>query len=211
MGSLLLSADDIGKRIGDLSGGERAKVAFALIVLERANVLLLDEPTNHLDYKTKEVLDEALSAYEGTLLMVSHDRYLLNRAPTRILEMFEDGILSYEGNYDYYRSHRLVPEPQKKEPSKSSGTAQSSFYRSKAQRSEEARRRNRLAALEKEVGGLEEEISALEASLQSPEAAADYQLLEERCQLLEELRTRYGERMDEWLELSAELEAGQGR
>ncbi|MCI8443283.1 MAG: ABC-F family ATP-binding cassette domain-containing protein [Provencibacterium sp.] len=206
LGSLLLSADDIYKKIGDLSGGERAKVAFALIVLERANVLLLDEPTNHLDYTTKEVLDEALTEYGGTLLMVSHDRYLLNRVPTRILEMFEDGIVSYDGNYDYYRAHCLSPEPQKKEAEKMPSAAQNAFHRSKAQRSEQARQRSRLTALEKEVAALEEEIASLEASLQSPEATADYQLLEERCHLLEELRGQHEERMNEWLELSTALE-----
>ena len=206
LGALLLSADDIDKHIGDLSGGERAKVAFALIVLERANVLLLDEPTNHLDYKTKEVLDEALTAYGGTLLMVSHDRYLLNRVPTRILEMFEDGIVSYDGNYDYYRAHRLSPGPAKQEIARPASASQNAFHRSKAQRSEQAKRRSRLDALEKEVAALETEIAGLEASLQSPEAAADYQLLNDRCLQLEELRGCHNARMEEWIALSSEEE-----
>lgn len=203
LGSLLLSGDDIYKKISELSGGERAKVAFAIIVLERANVLILDEPTNHLDYKTKEVLDAALNEYPGTLLMVSHDRYLLNRVPTRIVEMFEDKLLSYDGGYDAYLSHRqAAPQPTEKagKAEKKEAPAENPFYRSKAQRSEQARIKNRIAALEKEIEALEAEAAALEQQISSQELASDYQKLSQACADLEEKRALIAQRMDEWVE-----------
>ncbi len=206
LGSLLLQGDDIYKQIRDLSGGERAKVAFALIMLERANVLILDEPTNHLDYSTKEVLDEALSSYQGTILMVSHDRYLLNRVPSRIIEMFPDRLQSYAGGYDYYKEHKVSPQeaPQQSEPREQ--PKQNPYYRSKAQRAAEQRRKSRLLSLEGEVSALEEEIAAMERQLASPELASDYQKLGEHCALLEERRALLGARMDEWLALTEETE-----
>lgn len=101
----LIEDEDVFKRIKELSGANRAKVALCIIVFERSNVLILDEPTNHLDYKAKEALDIALSQYEGTIIMVSHDRYLLNSVPTKIIEMKNDEIIIYNGNYDYYKEH----------------------------------------------------------------------------------------------------------
>lgn len=207
LGSILLSGDDIYKKIGALSGGERAKVAFAAIMLERANVLILDEPTNHLDYKTKEILEEALVEYPGTILMVSHDRYMLNRVPTRLIEMFPDRLVSYPGGYDYYLSHRDQPafaqaargEEESDKPDRTE--KQSPFYRSKAQRSEQARRKNRIAALEEEIAGLEALAAELEERAASPELASDYQKLEECCRTLEETRGLLGLKTDAWCEL----------
>lgn len=204
LGSLLLSGDDIYKKISQISGGERAKVAFCLMILERANVLILDEPTNHLDYKTKEVLEEALIAFEGTILMVSHDRYLLNRVPTRILEMFPERLVSYPGGYDYYAAHRQAPKgekaPRKKEPS----PAQNGFYRSKAQRAAEQKRKSAVAALEKEIETLEGDISALEREIADPETATDYQRLNDCCHTLEEKRAALTALMEQWLVLTDE-------
>ncbi len=205
LGSLLLSGDDIYKKIGSLSGGERAKVAFAILMLERPNVLILDEPTNHLDYKTKEVLEAALVDYPGTLIMVSHDRYLLNRVPTRIIEMSPGGLTSYYGGYDYYVAHRgqLRPPPA---PKKAVPEEQNPFYRSKAQRSELARKKTRLSVLEKEIQSFEERIEALERDMTSPEIASDYQKLEDCCRELEDARSSLAQREDEWLCLGEELE-----
>lgn len=211
LGSLLLSGDDIYKKVGDLSGGERAKVAFAIIMLERSNVLILDEPTNHLDYKTKEILEEALIDYPGTLIMVSHDRYLLNRVPTRIIEMHPERLTSYYGGYDYYVLRRDMLNASlhaQQEPVKKTRTdeQQNPFYRSKAQRSEQAKKKARIATLEKEIQSLEEKIASLEYDMTTPDISSDYQKLEECCRTLEETRTTLSQCEDEWLRLGEELE-----
>ena len=108
LGRVLLTGDHVYKKVGVVSGGERAKLAFAIIMMEHSNVLLLDEPTNHLDLMTKEILEKALLDFEGTLLFVSHDRYFLNKIPTRIFEMHPDHIEIFDGNYDYYREKRAI-------------------------------------------------------------------------------------------------------
>jgi ATP-binding cassette subfamily F protein 3 len=97
------------KRIGDLSGGERARVSLAKLMLSDANFLILDEPTNHLDIASREILENAVSAYSGTVLYVSHDRYFINRTATRILELSENGLAGYDGNYDYYLEKKDTP------------------------------------------------------------------------------------------------------
>ena len=112
LGGLLIEDEAVFKKVRDLSGANRAKVQFCIIMFRRANVLILDEPTNHLDYVAKEALDEALKAFDGTLITVSHDRYFLNSVPTKIIEMFPDRLEIYNGNYDYYLEHRRLESTQ---------------------------------------------------------------------------------------------------
>ncbi|TGU99990.1 ABC-F family ATP-binding cassette domain-containing protein, partial [Mesorhizobium sp. M00.F.Ca.ET.186.01.1.1] len=102
LGNFLFSGDDVQKKISDLSGGERARVSLAKLMLKQANFLIFDEPTNHLDIFSKEVLENALYDYPGTILFVSHDRYFLNKIASRVLELTGNGVTSYLGNYDYY-------------------------------------------------------------------------------------------------------------
>ena len=111
LASFLFTGDDVYKYIRDLSGGERARVSLAKLMLSTANFLILDEPTNHLDIVSKEVLERALSSYSGTLLYVSHDRYFINQTATRILELSDQGLKSYDGNYDRYLEKKLNPSP----------------------------------------------------------------------------------------------------
>ena len=117
LGGLLFSGESIDKRVDMLSGGEKARLKFAIMMYEGGNVLLLDEPSNHLDLPTKEVLDHALMSYEGTILMVSHDRYLLSRVPTRIVEMFPDRLVSYQGGYESYLKGHQEKLSQEAKPS----------------------------------------------------------------------------------------------
>ena len=102
LAAFLFTGEDVFKRISDLSGGERGRVSLAKLVLSNANFLILDEPTNHLDIMSKEILEDALNGYEGTILYVSHDRYFINRTAHRILDLTEGQFVSYVGNYDYY-------------------------------------------------------------------------------------------------------------
>lgn len=105
----LFTGDDVFKYIRDLSGGERGRVSLAKLMLSDANLLILDEPTNHLDIMSREILENALRSYSGTVLFVSHDRYFINQVATRILELSENGLANYNGNYDYYVEKQLNP------------------------------------------------------------------------------------------------------
>ena len=142
LGSVLLSGESVFKRVGVISGGEKTKLSFALMMLRRGNVLILDEPTNHLDIPTKEVLEDALSEYTGTIIFVSHDRYLLNKIATRIVEISGGTAKEYKGNYDDYLVQKqleteealksAVTEPQPKEKK---------LYRNKSQRAQECKKK----------------------------------------------------------------------
>lgn len=203
LGRVLFSGEDVYKQVGSLSGGERAKVAFAVMMLERGNVLILDEPTNHLDIGSKEMLEDALESFDGTIIMVSHDRYLLNRIPTRIIEMTSDGWQTYDGGYDYYVEHRVEPQPKKKvEQTEEKKQATAKFYRTKADRSKQAAQRKRIAFLEKTIEENEQTILELTAKMSEPEVAADYQQVEEICAKIEELKNQNEEFGEEWLLLS---------
>ncbi len=204
LGNVLIRGEDCYKLVSDLSGGEKAKLKFAIMMLQHANVLILDEPTNHLDLMSKEVLDKALGEYTGTVLLVSHDRYLLNKFPTKIIEMFPDRLEVYSGRYEEYvekkreqASAASAARPVEKKEEK----PETSYHRTKRQRSEDAARKRKIAQLEERIAAAEEEIAALEAGLADPEIAGDYQKLQEQCALLEEKRIQLAEDTDAWCEL----------
>ncbi len=204
LGNVLIRGEDCYKLVSDLSGGEKAKLKFAIMMLQHANVLILDEPTNHLDLMSKEVLDKALGEYTGTVILVSHDRYLLNKFPTKIIEMFPDRLVSYSGRYEEYVEKKreqaafaAASRPVEKKEEK----PETSYHRTKRQRSEDAARKRKIAQLEERIAAAEEEIAALEAGLADPEIAGDYQKLQEHCALLEEKRVQLAADTDAWCEL----------
>ena len=215
LGSVRMVGENVFKPISVISGGERAKLCFAIMMLERGNVLILDEPTNHLDIDTKEVLEKALCEYAGTIIFVSHDRYLLNRLATRILEITPDSVESFNGGFDEYmevkRAKQLAEEKQiemqKAEKAKQEAAEKSvKAYRSKEQRSADAKKRNRIRELEKEIEKLEAEMQALQDEMASPEVCQDYQLMQEKCAEFEQKKLLSSEYSDEWLMLSEEME-----
>jgi len=166
LGNVRLSRDDVFKPVKVISGGERAKLAFCILMLEKSNVMILDEPTNHLDLPSKEVLEHALTEYDGTLLFVTHDRYLLNKIPDKIVEMTKDGAIIYDGNYDYYVERQQflnssAVAAEKPVVTKSSGGS----YRSKEQRRAEVQKKARIKELEEEITWLEKEIGILQDEL----------------------------------------------
>ncbi|MDL2325094.1 ATP-binding cassette domain-containing protein [Ruminococcaceae bacterium OttesenSCG-928-A16] len=206
LGKLLLEGDAVYKKVKELSGANRAKVAFAILEMQRANVLLLDEPTNHLDYRAKEELEAALTKFSGTLLAVSHDRYFLRRVPSRILEMRPDGFEQYNGNYDYYLEKKQLAAEQElaaiEEAKEERKAKEPTAYRSKQQRAQDAQRRTRILEVEKEVARLEEAIEAHNAALAAPENAADYESLAKWSDELKADSTALEAAMEEWLELT---------
>lgn len=202
LGMVLLTGENVYKPVSVISGGEKTKLSFALMMLKRGNVLILDEPTNHLDIMTKEVLEEALKDYTGTIIFVSHDRYLINKIATRIIEVSPDGVKSYEGNFDRYlelkEAEKAKTQPIAPAPKKEDGKKQ---YRTKQQRSEDARRKREMLELEAYIEQLEGEISRLEEDIASPEIAADYVKMSEVCKALEDKKNELGECMERWAEM----------
>ncbi len=196
----LIEDEDVFKRICEMSGANRAKVALCIIVFERSNVLVLDEPTNHLDYKAKEALDKALKEYAGTIIMVSHDRYLLNSVPTKIIEMSSNGITVYNGNYDYYKEHSsdIVTNETHKEKSSNN----SSYNESRKNKAEDRKRRAKLMNIEKELETLQNEIASLKSRCEDPDVSSDYQKLSEILNNIKEKEEKLEELETLWLELA---------
>jgi ATP-binding cassette subfamily F protein 3 len=214
LASVLISGEDVFKPISVLSGGERAKLCFAIMAMTRGNVLILDEPTNHLDLSTKEVLEDALAEFEGTIILVSHDRYLLNKVASRIIEVKKDEVTSYDGNFDDYSAaveekmqamQAAESERKKAQQLEAYKENKARQYRSKEQRAEDAKRRNRVRELEKAIEDLEAAISALEEEISSPEVAGSYELMTAKCSELEQSKNSLDEMMEEWAELSDSL------
>ena len=214
LGSVRITGENVFKPVSVISGGERAKLCFAIMMLERGNVLILDEPTNHLDISTKEMLEKALCDYTGTIIFVSHDRYLLNKLATRIIEITENSVESFDGGFDEYseikrnriESAAKLAEMQKAEEAKNA-SAEKKSYRSKEQRAADAQKRNRIRELEKEIERMEIQMQQLQTEMASPEVCTNYQLMQEKCAEFEKLKNLSSDYSDEWLILSEELES----
>ena len=197
-----LCEEDTDKKVKNLSGGEKAKLSLVLLEAERANFLVLDEPTNHLDLQARESLEEALRAYEGTLLFVSHDRYFIENIASGIIEIADKKLTPYPCGYAEFTQMKRGAQEQKQEEEKARAETeramkQSASYRSKADRAEEAKKKQKLRDTERLIAETEEEIAALSAEIAKPAIAADYRLMQEKCALLdslnEKLEALYGE------------------
>ena len=202
LGRFLFRGEEVFLPVGSLSGGEKARLSLLKLMLSGANTLILDEPTNHLDIDSKEVFEEALMEFPGTVIVVSHDRYFLQRIPTRILELTQDGVIEYLGRYDYYLEKKSQGISAKKYFSKvqekPAGDA-AQQRRLKKEREAEERRRARLSEkLETEISELENQISELEQNLCKPENMSDYELLARLGAEREETEKRLAEAYDEW-------------
>ncbi|WP_289142525.1 ABC-F family ATP-binding cassette domain-containing protein [uncultured Brevibacillus sp.] len=212
LGNFLFSGDDVQKRISDLSGGERARVSLAKLMLRQANFLIFDEPTNHLDIFSKEVLENALYDYPGTILFVSHDRYFLNKISTRVLELTGDGVTSYLGNYDYYVEKKQelaeLAAEQAALPAKKQGTAaavqpeKSSYELDKEAKKRERQRQRRLEEIEATIQKREADITKWEEELCLPEIYSDHVQAKERNDQIHAAKAELEQLYDEWSELS---------
>ena len=208
LGKFLFQNNAVFLQVGDLSGGEKARLSLVKLMLSGANVLLLDEPTNHLDIESKEVFEEALVDFPGTVIAVSHDRYFLNRVPTKIVEMSPRGCTEYMGQYQYYIEKRaeLVTEDSAVEMTdkeKESSTKESNKEyrrRKKEQEARERRERRTREKAEKEIEETESAIAKLEAQLETKEVRTDYQKLETLSNDLDVLNQKLLELYEKWLQ-----------
>ena len=211
LAAFLFTGDDVYKRIKDLSGGERGRVSLAKLMLSNANFLILDEPTNHLDIMSKEILEEALNRYTGTVLYVSHDRYFINQTATRIMDLKNGSLVNYIGNYDYYleKNEELTriyaPEQQltssvSTPSSSSAASSKEDWAKKKEEQARERKRQNDLKKTETQIQQLEERDSEINALLEKEEIYTDIDkctsLTTEKAQIaadLEELYARWEE------------------
>jgi len=211
LGNFLFSGDDVQKRIADLSGGERARVSLAKLMLKQANFLIFDEPTNHLDLYSKEVLENALYDYPGTILFVSHDRYFLNKVATRVLELSPDGVANYLGNYDYYMEKKqelaeLAAEQQAaqsdRKQQQDTQPEKSSYELGKEAKRQERQRLRRLEEIEETIRQREEQIVKWEEELCLPEVYSDHLQVKERNDAIQQVREELEKLYEEWTILS---------
>jgi len=213
LAAFLFTGDDVFKHISDLSGGERGRVSLAKLMLSDANLLILDEPTNHLDMVSKEILEDAINSYEGTVLYVSHDRYFINKTATRILDLTEHTLLNYTGNYEYYLEKKELTERLYLEGTEAKESAASvsspAVTETKAdwqqQKEEQARlrkRQNDLKRTEEEIERLEHEKEIVDTALSDPENMTDHAKLTELTRKRQALEEALEHLMEQWEELA---------
>jgi len=203
----LFRGDDVFKRIGSLSGGERSRVALARLVLERANFLLLDEPTNHLDIASQEILESVLDEYAGTILLVTHDRYLVDRLASQlwIIDEEERALEVFEGTWAEYQEARArqnpEPAPEESNEKRSVDERQARREQQRARREEEARRQQ-VAELEAEIQRLEHQVQALQDEIGEASARQEAMRVYELGTLYREIEGQLQERLELWSELA---------
>ena len=209
LGAFLFSGDDVKKTVGMLSGGERARLLLAKLSMENNNFLILDEPTNHLDIDSKEVLENALIDFDGTLLFVSHDRYFINRVATQVLELSEEGSTLYLGDYDYYLEKKaeleaIAAAQAEAVPVSSTEEGTSNDYHLQKQNQKELRKiTRRIEQLEAEMEELDQKIQEISETMHSTNDAADLVQLQSE---LDQLTVQQEAVMEEWAELSEQVE-----
>ena len=216
LGRFLFKGDDVFKLVGDLSGGEKAKLSLLKLMLSGSNTLVLDEPTNHLDIESREVVEDSLMEFGGTLIIVSHDRYLLTRIPDRILELTDSGMIEYKGNFEYYLEKTSPQQDDNSEDSErgSSGRAsdtdrtielvrasEADRQARKQKEAEERRRARRADEIEKRIHELEGQIADIEEAISDPAKAADFEWMHEQSEIMASCEEEITGLYDEWIEL----------
>lgn len=222
LGTFLFSGDDIHKPVSVLSGGEKSRLALLKILLQNSNFLILDEPTNHLDLRTKDIFQNALLSYQGTMLIVSHDRYFLDRLISRVIEIRDNAMFDYPGNYSYFIEKRRETASEQSPPADSSREEapdkKNPAYKTKDAKRIEAEARNRLAqlrkpiadelnAVEKRIAALESEKATNEGLICDPEISNDRQRLKEVAESLQAAQAELERLYSRWTELSEKLES----
>ncbi|MEK3889627.1 ABC-F family ATP-binding cassette domain-containing protein [Bacillus sp. FSL K6-3431] len=210
LGNFLFSGDDVQKTVSMLSGGEKSRVALAILMLQEANFLILDEPTNHLDLDSKEVLENALIDYPGTILFVSHDRYFINRLATKVIELSKNGTQEYLGDYNYYVEKkeemlelaRLEAEEKSLHVQTIINSNKDSYQQDKELKKLERQRKRRVEDIESLLADLEAEVANKEELLCLPDVFEDHERVLEINHSLENLHAQINQLLEEWTELS---------
>ena len=206
LGMFLFTGDDVFQPIRTLSGGEKGRVALTALMLRKDNLLLLDEPTNHLDMDSREVLEDALAGFGGTIITVSHDRYFINRVADRIIEMQPDGVTEYMGNYDDYLEKKNRPAPQEQTAGKTRTELDKEKRREKQSKQALRQLKARAQEAEKAVGAKEEEIASLESQLADPTLYADSQRAAQVQRAYQQAQSDLTRLYTEWEEAEAALQ-----
>ena len=213
LAAFLFTEADVFKRVGDLSGGEKGRLSLAKLMLSEANFLILDEPTNHLDIISKEILEEALNQYDGTVLFVSHDRYFINKAASRILDLTDQTVVNYIGNYDYYLEKREVqmakirPEKNDRNGLQKNDSAKEEWKQKKEEQAKERKKAAQLKRTEEEIAEKEAEIKVLNEELNDPDYATNSAKLSEIHERMTQVQEDL-ERLYETWEALAEENSG---
>lgn len=195
--SFQFKGEDVFKSVDMLSGGERGRVVLMKLLLSRSNFLILDEPTNHLDIESKEVLEDALLSFEGTILFISHDRYFINKLATKVIEMKSDGTQTLNGNYDDYLAKKTMPQIEK--------TKNLSYQQQKKNQSELRKQQNQIKKLEKDISELEEKINEYNQLLQNQEILDDYIKYNEVINQIDEANHQLEELLLLWEQLQENI------
>lgn len=206
LAQFLFFGDDIFKEISDLSGGEKSRIALLKLMLSHANFLLMDEPTNHLDVDSKEVLEDALLNYNGTLLVISHDRYFLNKVTDKILDIKKCGIDEYLGNYTYYLEKKeallLKKDNEKDDETITKTQARADFKKQKDKERQKRQEKKHIKDLEENILNYEQKISSLEEKMCQPEIYSDHEKSREVNSKLLELQDKLEDIYSKWIELT---------
>ena len=205
LAAFLFTGEDVFKRIGDLSGGERGRVSLARLMLSESNFLILDEPTNHLDIMSKEILEDALNSYEGTVLYVSHDRYFINRTASRILDLTEGQLVGYLGNYDYYLEKKEEAARNASTASHTETTTEKApseskldWQQKKEQQAKQRKKENDLKKCEEKIALLEQQLTHIDKEMSEPSIATDVSRLQELSKEQEELNEQLSHLYELW-------------
>ena len=211
LGRFLFRGDDVLKIVRDLSGGEKARLQLAKLMLEKNNLLILDEPTNHLDITSKQVLEEALKNYEGTIVFVSHDRYFINKIANKVLDITDNGHNMYLGNYDYYlekrEQERIAQQLTNKEVEVVEVKETNNYILDKETKRRVRKLERTRDELMEKIESLEEEILAVNNELAKEEVYTDMIKTQEFNEKLKQLTEEVDELNNSWLEIEEELES----
>ncbi|MGN7388568.1 ABC-F family ATP-binding cassette domain-containing protein [Sporosarcina sp. SAFN-015] len=209
LGRFLFTGEDVEKPVASLSGGEKARLSLAKLMLQKSNTLVLDEPTNHLDLDSKEVLENALDDFPGTILFVSHDRYFINRIATKVIDVGPSGVTEYLGDYDYFVEKKNELEELKADNSNSEQPKQQKNGRNEEDKEfkrQERRLTRAIAEIEESLGKMDADIAVLQEELLNPDFADDHVKLMELQEQIDELQMQHDNQSEEWLNLQEELE-----
>lgn len=211
LAAFMFTGDDVFKRVSDLSGGEKGRLSLAILMLSEANLIILDEPTNHLDMTSKEILENAINNYTGTVLYVSHDRYFINQTAQRILELTNTKLINYLGNYDYYEEKReqltttFVPEAIVQKEKKAVSDNKQDYLERKAEAARIRKLKNDISKVEEKIKKYEDRLNELDNLVADPEIATNSAKLNEISKEQNDISEKLDELMEEWEVLSDQL------